>query len=217
MASSSTKRIVVRTAVVAGAIAAVTGVTAASTLAATTYTVKAGSKTAGTQAYTGRTNQITFTDGDLELGCDAGTAKGVATLGPNVAARIATITATTWTTCTGPFGLVLEPVQSGTWSVNAIGATNTKGVTKAFVGNVNATVSNPDGQCTFTVKGSAPGNYNNTTGRLTLVSTTTGTRVLKVSGVDGCFGLINNGDIVGFAAAYTIKAGAAGLLNVKSN
>jgi hypothetical protein len=218
MAQGTTKRIATRVAVVGCAVAAVTGITAASTLAATTYTVKAGTKTSGTSAYTGKSGAITFTDGSLALGCDGGTAKGVATLGPNVRAKVATITATTWKNCSGPGGLVLKPKQNGTWTVNALGATTAAGVTKGYVGNVNARVSSsPDAsQCSFTVTGAAVGNYNNSTGKLTLTPTSSGTRVLKVSDVTGCFSLIKNGDTVTFGAAYTITT-ATGKLSIKSN
>lgn len=214
--AGTTTRVTKRLVTIVGIGAALTGLLATSASAADTYTVKSGTKTTGTINYTGQSGAIKFTDGDLELGCESGKAIGVATLGTSVASKVANIQSTTWKNCTGPQGLVLVPKQIGTWTVNAVGATSS-GTTQGYVGKVNAKVtSQPAGLCNFTVTGAAAGNYSNSTGKLTLVATTTGTNVLKVSGVTGCFGVIKNGDTVGFSASYAIKT-SKGKLSIKSN
>ncbi|MHA3704048.1 hypothetical protein ACXR2U_17910 [Jatrophihabitans sp. YIM 134969] len=214
----------VKVTVTAGALLAVTGLTGASAFAATTYKVTAGTKTSGQQDYTAATKTgttdapgIYFKDktSGLELGCTKGTAAGAANLGASVAgAGLASISSTTWTSCAGPGGIPLTPTQNGTWNLNAKGKTNSSGVTKGSISNVNATVSGPG--CTFTVSGAVDGSYTNSTGALK-VATVAGTgNVLKVSAVTGCFSQINNGDIVIFKATYKVTT-SSGLLKIKSN
>lgn len=175
--------------------------------AATTYTIKSGTHTSGSTAYSASTSKITFRDVNTKtnLGCKGGTAKGAITLGKSVAASsVGTITATTWKTCSGPGGLTLVPKQSGTWKLNGNGKTSS-GVTKVYVSNVKATVqaSPTPSLCKFTVTGSADGKFTNGTQALSLAP---GTHKLKVSGVQGCLGQINNGDTVQFTASYKVTA-----------
>jgi hypothetical protein len=197
--------------------AALIAIPAAFAAAGTTYTIKAGSKTSGSEAYKAKTDKIIFTDTTTKtpLQCSAGTASGDLSLGKKVAAsKAATITKTTWTDCAGPGGLTLVPVQKGTWKLNASGKTSS-GVTKVFVSNVTANVhaKGSPNLCKFTVTGSADGTFTNSSNNLTLKP---GSHKLKTSKVTGCLGQINNGDTVTFKATYKLAA-TDGTVSVKSN
>jgi hypothetical protein len=199
--------------IAAGAIAVLT---IPSALAATpTYHITAGSKTSGTQSYTGTTKKITFIDKNsgLHLGCKSGTAAGKVKLGKKVAAaKAGTIAKTTWKTCTGPLNTQLAPSQKGTWYINGNGKTKS-GVTPVYVSHVKAVVKQKGAasNCTFTVSGSADGKYTNSTHKLAL---SPGVHKLKVSHViGGCYTLINNGDRVTFKATYTLT----GKIKIRSN
>lgn len=222
---STTLRTASKVGITAGALLAVGLIGAASSSAAVTYTVKAGTTTTGTtpvrgttQPIAGSDNQIIFknTTTGVNLGCVSGTANGSATLGPAVGAAVGKITKTTWRTCQGPAGITLTPKEVGTWQIKASGRTSAAGVTKASVTNVNATVTGTG--CTFTVKGAATGSYNNSTQVLSLapLAAPTAAQKLTVSAVSGCFGAINNGDNVTFTANYKLVA-TAGALSIKSN
>ena len=137
-------------------------------------------------------------------------------LGTGLSNPLANITGTTWTNCTGPFGMVLVPNQpSGSvWALN--GVSYASGVTTGYLNNITVNVtSNPVGTCAFTVTGSVDGTYNNST-HILKVSTTAGTgHVLTISGVSGCFGLMANGDAASFNASYNV-ATPLGALSVTS-
>lgn len=200
--------------IAAGAIVAI-AVPAAFAAAGTTYTIKAGSSTSGTKSYTGTTNKISFKDktSGLNLGCTGGGAKGSVTLGKKVAAsKAGKISSTTWKNCTGPLNTVLVPTQKGTWYINGTGKTSS-GKTPVDVSNVKAIVKQKGSasNCTFTVTGTADGKYNNSSNSLALAP---GSHKLKVSNVvGGCYGLINNGDVVQFTATYKLD----GSITITSN
>jgi hypothetical protein len=54
--------------------------------------------------------------------------------------------------------------------------------------------------CAATYTGTLAGNYNSMTRRLTL----TGSPTLTISDVNGCFGLLNDGDAASFAGTYNV-------------
>lgn len=209
MSLRKTKAIVLASAV-AGVLAL--GATAAS--AAPTFSIAAGSAPAGTSvAFTGATTgtspQITLVDttSNLTLTCDSGTAGGHATVGtglPNTGLANVTGSTTTWTNCVGPLGLVLIPKGTGTWKLNATKYTAATGVTTGTLAGAHATVSTSDGtSCVFKVAGSVPVTYTNSTQVLAVSPSKSN---LKISGVTGCFGLINNGDVASFQANYKLTA-----------
>lgn len=205
-----------KTLAVAGAAAGalVIGIMPANALA-TTFTVKAGSAANGTTvkftgATTGATPQITFVDktSGQVLHCDSGTAPGKATVGKKQAGSgIGKITgsATTWKNCVGPAGITLKVTGVGTWKLNAVSYAS--GVTKGTITGANANVKTPDGTtCKFTVMGSVPVTYTNSTRILAVQDTAAN---LVTSNVTGCFGLINNGDHASFKGSYKVTVSPA--------
>jgi len=175
-----------------------------------TWTFSAGAAAVGTSpAFTGTTTgavpQITFRDetSDLTLNCDSGTARGSGTVGTGKpGAGIASIDgpSTTWNNCVGPLGLELDPHGVGPWALNANSYAG--GVATGNISNITANITNPDDQCSFTVTGTVDATYTNSSQNLTVIPNPT----LNISGVSGCFGLINDGDLASFAATYNVAA-----------
>lgn len=206
-----------RTTLLVGTLAGASAVvlSAGPALAATTYTVKAGTTTSGSTAYsaktTGASPQIKFTTSSgLNLGCTSGTAKGAVRLGSKLSGvALGSITGTTWTGCTGPLGLSLNVAQVGTWNINATGTTSAKGVTAGTISGIVANVSGSG--CSFTVSGTVKAAVTATaTKQLLQVKPT---QALKISNVSGCFSQISNGNTASFAATYAITA-TAGKLSI---
>lgn len=201
-----------KTLVVAGAAVAAMGIGVMPANAAATWTVTAGSAPTGTLVSIkgttqGATPQIHFTDvtTSTALSCDAGTALGNTTTGSGLSGNgIGKINGakTTWTNCVGPLGISLTPHGHGSWRINA--RTYSGGVTTGTITQANATVTGTG--CSFTVKGSVPITYTNSTGILSVKSTSAN---LIVSGVSGCFGAVNNNDHASFQADYLLKASKA--------
>lgn len=187
------------------------GISAASASPAS-WTVKAGNAPAGTSVgfsgvTQGSTPQIVLNDttSNLQLTCDSGSAAGHTTAGTGLTGvQIATVTgnSTTWQNCVGPLGLVLNPVGSGTWKIDSTYYNAKTGVSNGSLYAAHAVVSTADGtSCVFTVKGTAPITFDNTSQTLTVLPTKAN---LVISGVTGCFGLINNNDRANFSATYKI-------------
>jgi hypothetical protein len=197
----------------AGAASAAVVIAASPAVAATTYTVTAGSAAPGTKVNftgktTGATPQVHFSAGTQNLTCDSGTAKGFTTTGNARAARgIATITGAAFklTNCIGPGGLPLFVTGSGAWKLNATGYNATTGTTTLTITNISAHVQTSDGTtCAFDVTGTVQATYTNST-QILSVKTTNST--LTLSNLhQSCFGLLNDGDHATFRANYKIKA-----------
>ncbi|MCW2496663.1 hypothetical protein, partial [Jatrophihabitans sp.] len=196
--------------VVAGAAAGVLALGISASAATPTWTVKAGTAKSGATASfkgttTGKTPQITHVDKTtaLTLTIKSGTASSTAKVGKGKAgAGIASISgsSTTWKTCVGPLGIQLNPKGSGTWKLNAVSYKS--GVTTGTLTAAAATVSTPDkSSCVFSVTGSVPITYTNSTQILAVKATAAN---LTVSKVTGCFGLIKNKDKASFAASYKV-------------
>jgi hypothetical protein len=203
-----------KTLVIAGAAAATMAIGIMPANAAGTWTVTAGSATAGkiialkgvTQ---GASPQIHFTDTttSTDLTCDSGTAGGSTTTGsglPGAAIGKINGASTTWVNCLGPLGIQLTPTGHGTWTINALRYNATSGTTTGTITGANATVAGTG--CSFTVKGSVPITYKNSTQLLTVKNTQSN---LVVSRVTGCFGAVNNGDAASFSAKYKLTANIA--------
>ncbi|MEO7061741.1 MAG: hypothetical protein ABI083_18645 [Lapillicoccus sp.] len=190
--------------------------------AATTYTVKSGTKATGTTTYTAATTgaspQIKFNDvtTGIALSCTKGTAAGSIKLGKSISGvGLGTIASSTWTGCIGPVGLQMTVKQNAPWTINATGTTSATGVTKGTITGVNATVSATAGGCSFNVLGGVKATITaNGAAKQTLKIAAAGS-TLKISGVAGCFGQLNNGDSVTFAGTYKIAA-ASGPLSIKN-
>lgn len=194
---------------VAAGLAAVGGLCAAQAQAASTYSVSAGSAKAGTTvAITGKTTgaspQIHFSDVTTgqSLTCTSGTAPGTTKVGKGLGGSgIGHITGpkTTWNGCTGPAGLKFTVTGAKTWNINATSYSG--GVSKGTISAVSATVNDP-GVCKFTVTGSVPITYTNSSTTLAV----TGGSSLKISAVTGCLGIINGGDKASFKGSYKLTA-----------
>lgn len=211
-------RVLDRAVLVAGVVAAtvVLGVGQASAVDLS-YTVTAGSAASGsTVALTGTATgtasapAITFTDTTTNqvLNCVSGTAPGTTTVGAGQSgAGLATIdgASTTWTSCTGPLGLAFTVSGSGSWILNATGAT-AGGTTPGTITSASASVSDP-GICSFDVSGSVTGSYTN--GSPATLSVAADNSTLTISNVNGCLGIINDGDAATFVGAYQIAANDA--------
>jgi hypothetical protein len=117
---------------------------------------------------------------------------------------IGTIDNTTWTTCTGPFGLTFNVNHSGTWNINAVAPTADPAVSVGSITNISASISGPACSATFT--GGVPGYYRNATGTLSVDPTAPnpGNVSLVASGVSGCLGIIQNGDTAQFTGNFAI-------------
>jgi hypothetical protein len=166
--------------------------------AATTYTVAPGG------AYTGSAGTTTFTDSTTgsTLTCKSGTAAGTLKNGAGLSGTgIGTITSTTFTTCTGPLGITFTVKQVGTWSLNLTAYASP--ISTGYISGIDATLSGS--LCSATVTGSADATYSNSTGVLTLKPVSGSGHTLTVSNVNGCLGLLNNGNTSTFNGAYTIS------------
>jgi len=212
-------RVLDRAVLVAGAVAAtaVLGVSQASAAPLdTTYTVAAGSAASGsavaltgTATGTASAPAITFTDTTTNqvLNCVSGTAPGSTTVGSGLSGTgLATIDGanTTWTSCTGPLGLAFTVAGSGSWVLNATGPTS-GGVTPGTITSAGASVSDP-GICSFNVSGSVTGSYTNSPATLSVAADNS---TLTISNVNGCLGIINEGDSATFVGSYSIAANDA--------
>jgi hypothetical protein len=191
-------------------LAAVAFLCASQASATTTWTVKAGSASAGTiVAITGTTvgtsPQIHFKDvtSGQTLTCASGSAPGTTKVGKGLSGTgIGHINGpqTKWNTCTGPAGLKFVVTGINTWNLNA--ASYTAPVTKGTITNIKATVVD-SGVCSFTVTGKVAVSYSNSTHKLTVPGTTAS---LSISNVSGCLGIINSGDHAWFKGTYALKA-----------
>lgn len=166
-----------------------------------------GSSTGAPASYTAESGPVDFTVPGLNLGCDSSDAAGTITPGAT-SSTAGVITSTTFDNCVGPLGIPLEVNQTGTWDINITGD-NSGGVTPGQIGNVSASVSNPDGLCSFDVSGTVAGSFDENNQALT-ADNTSGPDTLFVENVNGCFGLILEGDPATFDATYDL----AGIANV---
>jgi len=197
--------------VTATALAAGAGLAASPALAGTgsaavaaTWTVKPGgaitAKAGTTKLHDVTTNQ--------NLQCTSSSGKGSVKKGSGLSgASIASITALSFSNCTGPFGLTFTVHTSAfPWHLNAVSFSS--GVTTGTITHIHATLSGTG--CSATVDGTGPtknngmvkAKYSNSTGKLTTL-TTRGN--LHVYNVNGCAGLINTGDATTFSGSYAIS------------
>ncbi|WP_405580811.1 hypothetical protein [Streptomyces sp. NBC_01190] len=190
------------TAVTGAAFAAVLGLAAAPAFALTS--VVTGSSSTGAITATASTPTLTDTTTGTKLTCTSSNATGTVKNGTNT--PLGTINTVTFATCKGPAGITFTVTAAGTpWTLNATGVTS-GGVTPGSLTGVRATLS---GLCNATFAGTASstsgatltGSYKNSTHTLTINAGS-----LKAYSVSGlCLGLINNGDLATFNAAYVVS------------
>jgi hypothetical protein len=184
-------------------VSAGTAVAAAHSTTAATWTVKPGG------AISAKAGKTTLTDTTTHntLSCTSSSGKGTAKKGSGLSgAGIASITALSFSSCTGPFGLKFTvKVSAFPELLNA--ASFKSGVTSGTITHIHATLSGPG--CSATVDGTGPtkdngmvnATYTNATGKLA----TTGAGNLHVYKVSGCAGLIANNDATSFKGSYAVS------------
>jgi hypothetical protein len=169
-----------------------------------TWTVKPGgaitAKAGTTKLHDVNTNQ--------NLQCTSSSGKGSVKKGSGLSGTgIGSITALTFSNCTGPFGLTFTVTTSAfPWHLNAVSFSS--GVTTGTITHIHAKLTGTG--CSAVVDGTGPtadngkvkAKYSNSTGKLT---TLTSGGNLHVYNVNGCAGLINSGDATTFSGSYTIS------------
>jgi hypothetical protein len=188
---------------------ATTAIAAMGASTASAYTVTGGPNFTGTAATTTLTNNNT----GAALTCASSNASGTVNTGTGVGPTLGSISALSFAgggTCSGPAGISFTVTPNSLpYPIVATGPT-AGGVTPGRVTGVNARLSGF--LCSATVTGSAPGNYNNATRRLTLTAGST----LTISNVSGCFGLLNNGDTASFTTAYNVVGSPANPIQINN-
>src|SRR5215469_13936785 len=190
--------------VVSAALAGVLGLGVGSAAAvAATWTVKPGG------AITAKAGTTTLKDtktGSV-LTCMTSSGKGTAKKGSGLSGTgIASITALSFNSCTGPLGLTFTVHTTHfPWHLNA--KTFSGGVTTGTISGIHATLTGPSCSATVDGTGASANNgmvtakYSNSTGKLA----TTGAGNLHIYNVSGCAGLIGNGDGSSFKGSYAIS------------
>jgi len=198
--------------VVAAASALAIGLGATTALASTTLTVRV--MNGGT--YTATASKTVLTDNGVSVTCSststtkASTATGSIPSGKHTGTspvKIGTVATLNFKHCTGPVGKVTIKVNKLPYAVSVDSKTNTASQTDTIISGVNTFVSTTG--CSFTVTGSVPGFYTNSTRTLSLTPklpiTPLNKAQLTVSGVTGCFGVVKNGDHPTYKATYTVN------------
>ena len=191
---------------------AVVGLSAAPAMAATTLTVKVAS--GGT--YTATASKTVLTDGSVSVTCTtSGSTPASKTSGTVATAthtgtspvKIGTAAKLAFNNCSGPLGAVTTTVQNLPYAISVDSKTNGSGQTDGIISGVKVAVSMTG--CSFTVTGSTPGFYTNSTHKLSVTNKlpikALNTAQLTVSGVVGCAGLVNNGDHPTYVGTYTVS------------
>jgi hypothetical protein len=175
---------------------------ATNTGVAATWTVKPGG------AITAKAGTTTLKDTNTGsvLTCTSSSGKGTAKTGSGLSGTgIASITALSFTNCTGPLGLKFTVKTTHfPWKLNA--KTFSSGKTTGSITGIHATLTGPSCSATVDGTGASANNgmvtatYTNSTGKLA----TTGAGNLHIYNVSGCAGLINSGDGSSFKGSYTV-------------
>jgi hypothetical protein len=76
-------------------------------------------------------------------------------------------------------------------------------VSTGYISKIDAQLSGTD--CTATVTGEADGTYTNSSGKLAMKPVSKSGHVLTISKVNGCAGLIANGNTSTFVGTYTVS------------
>jgi hypothetical protein len=190
--------------VAACAAAAVVACAATSTAAAApalTVTVAGGGTSTGSSA------KATLADHGVSLTCRWATGQVIpdaVTTGPSPV-TIGSITKLSVSRCLGPLTETVTAAKLP-YAVKVDSAT-VSNQTDVIIAGIRIAVSLTG--CMFTVTGSAPGYYRNATHKLVMTAklpiTPLNTARLTVSHVDGCAGLVLNGDHATFSATFALR------------
>ena len=143
------------------------------------------------------------------LQCKTSSSTGTLKSGHGISgSNLGSITALSFTSCTGPLNLTFTVTNSGfPWTLSGTSFNATTGVTTGFISGIKSTLSGPS--CTAQVGGATAGStgkvkvtYTNSTGKLA-VQAKGGN--LHVFNVNGCAGLIASGDATQFSGTYTVS------------
>jgi hypothetical protein len=181
----------------------------ASSALATTATLTVKVTNGGT--YTATSKSTVLTDNGVSVTCTGSSASGSIPTktytNATTPVKVGTSATLGFTGCTGPLGAVTVTVNKLPYSVKVDSKTTSTGKTDGMVTGVNTSVSMTG--CTFTVTGGAPGFYTNSNHTLTLTPTLPtkplNSAKLTVSNVNGCAGLVNNGDHPTYKSTYTVS------------
>jgi hypothetical protein len=157
----------------------------------------------------------TLTDGNVSVTCSAkgstpaSTAQATIRNGTTSAKAphpIGIAADLTFSNCSGPLGKVTITPAGEPYPVNANSATSS-GATAATISEIDVNVSMTG--CSFTVTGSAPGDYSNSTRTLALTPNPNPGGLTKaelsVSNVSGCAGLVKNGNHPAYTSNYKLS------------
>jgi hypothetical protein len=187
--------------------ALVVGVGAGTALAVTaTWTVKPGGATTATAG----TTTLTDTTTHQSVVCTSSSTKATLKKGSGLSGTgIGSITAVTFSNCTGSgFTFTVTPGHLP-WHLNATSFNATTKVTTGTISGIHSTLSVP-GLCNATVDGTS-GTANNGKVKITYTNSTGKLKVLPTGGnlhvynVVGCAGLINSNDASTFTGTYTVS------------
>lgn len=196
-----TGRILLTGATTAMAVGVSVGVALAVTTAPEIDASPGGSITA-----TAGTTTLKDTNTGSVLTCTSSSASG--TINKEADPIVGTISALSFSNCTGPLGLTFTVATSGfPWKLTATGFNSATGVTTGKISGIHAHLSGPSCSAdvagtTATTGGTVKVTYTNSSGVLQ-VSPTGGT--LHIWNVSGCSGLINSGDASQFTGSYTVS------------
>lgn len=196
-----TRRVLFTGAASAVAIGASAGVALA---VAITFTISPGG------AITAKAGKTTLKDTNTGsvLSCTSSSSSGTLKSGSGISGtNLGSITALSFSGCTGPLGLTFTVTNSGfPWTLSGTAYNATSGVTTGFINGIKSHLSGPScsadvAGATATSKGKVKVTYTNSTGQLKVLPTGGNLHVFNVS---GCAGLINSGDATQFTGTYTV-------------
>jgi hypothetical protein len=197
-----TRRVLFTGAASAVAVGASAGVALA---VAITFTISPGG------AITAKAGTTTLKDTNTGsvLTCTSSTSSGTLKKGSGISGtNLGSITALSFSNCTGPLGLTFTVSNSGfPWTLSGTAYNATSGVTTGFINGIKSHLSGPScsadvAGATATSKGKVKVTYTNGTGKLKVLPTGGNLHVFNVS---GCAGLINSGDATQFSGTYTVS------------
>ncbi len=138
------------------------------------------------------------------LSCTSSSSSG--TLNAEGDPTLGSITALSFSNCTGPFGLSFTVTNSGfPWKLTASAFNSGTGVTTGKISGIKSHLSGPScsadiAGATATTPGSVKVTYTNSTGVLKVSGGT-----LDIFNVSGCSGLIKTNDESTFTGSYTVS------------
>jgi hypothetical protein len=143
------------------------------------------------------------------LQCKTSSSTGTLKSGHGISGgSLGTITALSFSSCTGPLGLQFTVTNSGfPWKLSGTSYNATTGVTTGFINGIKSTLTGT--ACSAQVGGATAGSagkvkvtYTNSTGKLAVQAKGGNLHVFNVS---GCANLINSGDATQFTGSYTVS------------